>query len=140
MLEGGAEGSTKTREVSRVRIPRDISLRAYIQGLIDRDEVEKFYLTEDWQELRLEVLEDYHNECQECLKRGRVTTQALHVHHVNELRHRPDLALSRWYTDSKGRRLPNLVPLCRACHNEAHPEKGYGKSQSGDKFTNEERW
>lgn len=134
-----------------MRIPKDIPLRVYIQRLIDADKVEKFYKTEDWIELKEEVLEYYHNECQECLKHGRLTTSEkwmekgkvktarLHVHHVNELRHRPDLALSRWYVDENGQRQPNLVPLCKTCHNNQHPDR-FTAGVNQDKFTNEERW
>lgn len=133
-----------------MRIPRDVPLRVYIQRLIDADEVEKFYQTDDWKELKAEVLRDFHNECQECLKHGRLTTSEhwiedgkvrtarLHVHHVNELRHRPELALSKWYVDEKGQKHPNLIPLCKTCHNNVH-EKLLNYSRM-NKFTNEERW
>lgn len=133
-----------------MRIPKDIPLRVYIQRLIDADEVEKFYQTDDWKELKEEVLRDFHNECQECLKNGKLTTSEnyvedgkvrtakLHVHHVNELRNRPELALSRWYTDNNGQRQPNLVPLCKTCHNVIH-EKLINWAKR-DKFVNEERW
>lgn len=133
-----------------MRIPRDVPLRVYIQRLIDADEVEKFYQTDDWRELKEEVLRDFHNECQECLKRGKVSTSEkwmedgklrtarLHVHHVNELRHRPELALSKWYTDEKGQRLPNLVPLCKTCHNLVHEK--LKTWQNKERFTNEEKW
>ena len=57
-----------------LRIPRDVPLRVYIKRLIDADEVEKFYQTDEWKELKEEVLRDFHNECQECLKLGRVST------------------------------------------------------------------
>lgn len=134
-----------------MRIPRDIPLRVYIQRLIDADEVEKFYQTDDWRELKESVLEAFHNECQECLKHGVVKTfdicidkdgkerrAKLQVHHVNELRDRPDLALSRWYTDARGQRLPNLIPLCKTCHNIVHEK--FIKWAKKDKFVNEERW
>lgn len=121
-----------------MRIPRDVPLRVYIQRLIDADEVEKFYQTDDWKELRLVVLEFFHNECQHCLARGKVVTDELCVHHVNELRDRPELALSRWYTDEHGEKQPNLVPLCKTCHNLEHEK--LIKWQRRDKFTNEEKW
>ncbi len=134
-----------------MKIPRDVPLRVYIQRLIDADEVEKFYQTDEWKELKEEVLRYYHNECQECLKLGRLTTSErwieegkvktarLHVHHVNELRDHPELALSRWYIDEKGQRLPNLIPLCKTCHNNKHPDR-FTTSVNKDKFMNEERW
>ena len=121
-----------------MRIPRDISLRTYILRLIKQNEIEKFYLTEDWRELRQRVLDDHHHECQECLKLGRITTNELCVHHVNEVKERPDLALSRYYVDENGQRQPNLIPLCKKCHNIIH-EKLYKYSRQ-NKFENDERW
>lgn len=120
-----------------MRVPKDIPLAKYIRQLIAAGKLPRFYFTEDWKELRQDVLETFHYECQECLKRG-VYTEAVCVHHVNEVRKRPDLALSRWYVDDKGQRQPNLVPLCNTCHNLIHDKLGEWQRQ--DKFTNEERW
>lgn len=121
-----------------MRIPRDIPLADYIRQLIKAGQIEKFYLSDDWKELRQDVLDDFHNECQECLKRGKITTKELCVHHVNEVRDRPDLALSRHYVDSKGIKQYNLIPLCKTCHNLIHEKlKNYKKKS---RFTNEERW
>lgn len=121
-----------------MRIPKDISLAVYIKQLIRNNKVEQFYFTEDWKDLRLEVLEEQHNECQECLKKGNYT-RADCVHHVNEVRNRPDLALSKYYTDIKGNTHRNLVSLCNQCHNLAHPEKCF-KSSKKDRFMNKEQW
>lgn len=121
-----------------MKIPKNITLAAYIRRLIAEDKVELFYQTDEWKDLREKVLQDFHFECQECLKRGKYT-RAICVHHVNEVRHRPELALSRHYVDSKGNTQANLVPLCNQCHNIAHPEKGY-KSTKKERFCNEERW
>lgn len=120
-----------------MRIPSDISLSAYIRRLIAQDQIEKFYRSEDWKELRQEVKEELHNECQECLKKG-VYTRADCVHHVNEVRDRPDLALSKYYTDKNGSRQRQLVTLCNQCHNEVHDK--LKKWQYKDKFVNEEKW
>lgn len=120
-----------------MRIPRDIPLSQYIKRLIAEDKIEQFYFTDDWKELRQDVLEELHNECQECLKQGRYT-KADCVHHCNEVRHRPDLALSRYYTDDKGQTQYNLIPLCNTCHNLIHEK--LIKWQRKDKFTNEEKW
>ena len=121
-----------------MRIPKDIPLKVYIRRLIEEDRLEQFYLSEDWKdELRPEVLREYHYECQECLKKGTIT-KADCVHHVNEVRVRPDLALSKWFVDDKGQTRPNLVPLCNTCHNIVHDK--LGKWQRKDKFINEERW
>lgn len=120
-----------------VRIPTDVTLVTYIRRLIADDNIQEFYHTDDWKELREEVREELHNECQECLKRGRYT-DADCVHHVNEVRVRPDLALSKYYTDTEGKKHRQLVPLCNTCHNIIHDK--LGQWQRKDKFTNEERW
>ena len=120
-----------------MRIPKDIPLSKYIRQLISKDQIAKFYLSDDWKELREDVLETFHYECQECIKKGRYT-KADCVHHINEVRQRPDLALSRYYTDDKGQQQYNLVPLCNTCHNIIHEK--LIKWQNKDKFTNEERW
>ena len=121
----------------RMRIPKDIPLAVYIKQLIREDKLEKFYFSDDWKELRLRVLEDNHFECQECMKKGKYV-KADCVHHINEVRQRPDLALSRYFTDHKGNRMPNLLPLCNQCHNLIHDK--LGEWQRKDKFFNEERW
>lgn len=119
-----------------MRIPKNITLETYIRQLIKDHRIIDFYKSDDWLELRADVLEEFHNECQECLKLGKVT-KADCVHHVNEVRIKPSLALSRRYTDKHGIEQYNLIPLCNACHNMQHPEKGSGKK---DRFTNKERW
>ena len=120
-----------------MRIPNDIPLATYIRQLINADKVEQFYFTGDWKELRQEVLDDLHYECQECLKKGEYT-RADCVHHVNEVRHRPDLALSKFFVDKHGRQQRQLLPLCNTCHNVIHDK--LGNWQRKDKYTNEERW
>ena len=120
-----------------MRIPKDIPLAVWIRQLIKENKIELFYLTDDWKELRIDVLEYFHYECQECLKKGKYS-RAICVHHVNEVRHRPELALSRYYIDVKGVQQVNLVPLCNQCHNIVHDK--LGEWQRKDKFTNEERW
>lgn len=120
-----------------MRIPTHIPLEVWIRQLIKENKLERFYQSDEWKELRESVLEDMHNECQECLKKGNYI-RADCVHHVNEVRHRPDLALSRYYTDSRGQRQANLIPLCNTCHNLVHGK--LKKWQQKDRFTNEERW
>lgn len=120
-----------------MRIPNDIPLATYIRRLIKEDKIVKFYLSEDWKELKEEVLEFFHYECQECLKKGEYT-KADCVHHHNEVRHRPDLALSRTYIDEEGHTQYNLIPLCNTCHNKVHEK--LIKWQREGKFTNVERW
>lgn len=125
------------REGGSMRIPKDVPLSRYIRELIAADQIEKFYFSDDWKELREDVLDRFHYECQRCLERGKYT-RAICVHHVNEVRHRPDLALSRYYMDEHGERKPNLLPLCNTCHNEVHDK--LGEWQRRDKFQNEEKW
>lgn len=119
-----------------MRIPKEISLETYIRELIKNNRLIEFYKSDDWIELRADVLEEYHNECQECLKRG-IVTRAECVHHVNHVRNRPDLALSKTYTDKDGNEHQQLIPLCNPCHNIMHPEKGNPKKSE---FTNVEKW
>lgn len=120
-----------------MRVPNDIPLASYIRGLIKANRIELFYKSEDWIELRQSVLDDLHHECQECLKKGEYK-RADCVHHVNEVRHRPDLALSRYYVDRDGVKQSNLVPLCNKCHNIVHDK--FGKHRKATRFHNEERW
>ena len=120
-----------------MRIPTDISLARWIRELIITDRVQLFYQTKEWKELRQEVLYENHYECAECKKKGKYT-RADCVHHINEVRHRPDLALSKYYTDIEGKQQKQLIPLCNECHNIIHDK--LGEWQRKDKFTNEERW
>ena len=121
-----------------MRIPTNISLAAYIRKLIAEDNIAEFYQTDDWKELREEVREEHNNECQECLKYGRYKCADV-VHHVNHVKSRPDLALSKYYKDHEGNEHKQLVPLCNACHSVAHPEKGF-TNQGKDKYMNTEKW
>ena len=60
-------------------------------------------------------------------------------HHVNHVRNKPELALSRYFYDERNNRRENLIPLCNRCHNLEHPEK-LRKNKSEGKFINVERW
>lgn len=120
-----------------MRVPTDKPLAKWIRELIRADKVHIFYQTKEWKELRQDILYDNHYECQRCKEKGKYT-RATCVHHVNEVRVRPDLALSRYYTDAKGEQQKQLIPLCDACHNIEHDK--LGNWQRKDKFTNEERW
>lgn len=122
-----------------MRIPKDIPLAKYIRQLIKAGKIELFYRSQDWKELREEVRRELHNECQECLKRGEYT-RADCVHHVNEVRERPDLALSKYYTDDKGQQQRQLITLCDSCHSLIHDKAGQMRQQKGDRFWTEERW
>ena len=120
-----------------LRVPLEMSLAKWIRQLIRQGKIEQFYYTKEWKELRQEVLEEHHYECQECLKIGRYT-RAVCVHHVNEVKDRPDLALSKYYVDHKGVEHKQLVPLCNRCHNLVHDKlKSF---IDGKQYLNEERW
>ena len=123
-------------------------LKRYIEDLISKDELWKFYKNKEWIALKNKILEENHYECAMCKdkgiitrydiakdgKRKRITT----VHHVRHVRDYPELALSRYYTDETGQHT-NLIPVCKKCHNVLHPEKRHrrdGKKQ----YRNEERW
>lgn len=120
-----------------MRIPTDLPLAVYIRRLIKEDKIVKFYLSDDWRELKEDVLQYFHYECQDCLAKG-TYTKADCVHHHNEVRIKPELALSRYYIDDKGQQQYNLIPLCNSCHNIRH-EKLLKYVKQG-KFTNAERW
>lgn len=84
----------------------------------DKREIE-FYGSRIWKNLKAEVLKEQHYECQECLKRG-ILTKADTVHHINYLKNRPDLALSKTYVDEHGNIKRNLEAICFDCHNKIH--------------------
>lgn len=122
-----------------MRVPKDISLVAWIRKLMKEDTMYKFYKTDDWLELREDVLEENNYECVMCRDKG-IYSKAQTVHHVNEVKQNPMLALSKYFIDSKGKQQKNLLPLCNKCHNEIHERfAGFGRTNK-DKFTNEERW
>lgn len=112
-------------------------LAAFIRELIKADKLVVFYKGKEWLELRQEVLIENHYECAECKKKGKYT-KADCVHHINEVRHKPELALSKYYYDKQGNKKKNLIPLCNQCHNIIHDK--LGNWQRKDKFINEERW
>lgn len=73
----------------------------------------QIYNTPKWKQKRIRILKRDHYLCQECKKYGkRVDAQT--VHHIKHVEEHPEFA----FVDS------NLVSLCNACHNKAHPEKG----------------
>lgn len=115
-------------------------LVSWIIELIAEDKLYRFYKSREWLELRAEVLRENHHECQHCLRRGKYT-RAVMVHHVNEIRKRPDLALTKEYKDKSGATVTNLVPLCFACHEAEHDRWEGTRVENGrEKFKNVERW
>lgn len=121
----------------------------WIRSLISEGELWKFYKTREWRQLKARILREHHYECQECRKLGILTrydcdkdtgqkTLISTVHHVRHVRDYPELALSEFYWES-GVRQPNLIPVCKACHNKLHPEKNK-KHGANAGFTTVERW
>lgn len=91
----------------------------WINDLIKQDKVHLFYHSKEWLHLKKEVLKEQHYECQECLKQG-ILTKAYTVHHINYVKNRPDLALSKTYVDDKGIERMQLESVCEECHNKLH--------------------
>ena len=98
-------------------------LEAWINKLIESNELWKFYKSKQFRRLRKEVLNDDHHECQICR-----CANATIAHHVQHVRKYPRLALSKYYC-YKGKKHRNLISVCKTCHNILHPEKhkGYKK-------------
>lgn len=116
-------------------------LAAWIRELIRENKLYKFYKSNEWIALRAEVMRDDHYECQHCLKRG-IYTRADMVHHVNEVRKHPNMALTKEYIDQITKeKKRNLVSLCNPCHEEEHDRfENYRLHHDKERFTNEERW
>ncbi len=92
-----------------------------------------FYVSKAWRKFRLRILQRDHYECQHCrAKRARKIVRATHVHHIQELKDRPDLAFDP----------DNLISLCHMCHEEVHDRlsKANEARKKKPKFMNEERW
>lgn len=121
--------------------------KEYIEQLIRKNELWRFYKSREWIDLKERILQENHHECYECKKRGIITRYDVAedgskklistVHHVQFVRSHPELALSEYYY-YQGERKRNLIPVCKACHNKLHPEKR--KRQQSSAFINEERW
>ena len=102
-----------------MHVPRDRRLEDWIRELARDKKLYLFYKSPEWLALRAEVMRDHHNECERCTERGKLT-RAETVHHENEVRKRPDMALTRWVDEPDGTRREVLHPLCNQCHNEVH--------------------
>ena len=101
------------------------AITMWVASLIARDRVDLFYKSALWLHMREQVLSEQHHECQICKAKGKLT-MANTVHHVQELRKRPDLALSE----------DNLIAICPDCHYEIH----HGHEANGGKTWQDERW
>ena len=122
----------------------------WIRSLIDKNELWRFYKTPEWIHLKQQVLMDGHFECRICKQKGIITRyeegpdgkrrRLSTVHHVKEVRKHPELALERYYYDQSGQRHDNLIPICKACHNEQHNRSFDGSVRKKNKFSTPERW
>lgn len=83
-----------------------------IISIIASGNLDKFYKSREWTNLRKQAIERDNNECQMCKEHGKVSI-AQCVHHIKHLKEHPELALD----------INNLKSLCNICHNIVHPEK-----------------
>lgn len=113
-----------------------LELKKWIEELLYQGKIDDFYKSKYWRKLRKEVLKEQKEECQECLKLGKIT-KANTVHHVQFVDKHPELALSKFYT-YKGKQYRNLIMCLSCCHNKLHPEKQ--KNNLKEKLINKERW
>lgn len=112
-------------------------LKEWIEQLLEAGQIEKFYHSAEWiRKSRYVRYKLDHDECQRCKAKGRYSPVSS-VHHINEVKKRPELALSIYYIAPDGSRHRNLISLCESCHNEVH---GKFKRKKKAGFVNEERW
>lgn len=88
------------------------------KGLSKKD-IDEFYWGRTWKKCRASILERDGYLCRVCIKDNR-PTPADTVHHIIHLRDDPGRAV-----DSS-----NLISVCFDCHNELHPEKGFGQNNT----------
>lgn len=86
------------------------------QTILTKNQRDAFYKSYTWQKCRSTILERDDYLCQVCLRDKGEPTPADTVHHILHLKDRPDLALEE----------SNLMSVCFDCHNDLHPEKGFG--------------
>ena len=106
-----------------------------IREWIETGQEHRFYISTAWIRCADKVRRMDHGECVLCKARGRYSRGEL-VHHVKHLKDRPDLALEIMDPDTGERQ---LVTLCKACHEEQHPEALRSASAAASPLT-EERW
>lgn len=124
-----------------MRVPKDRSLSSWIRELAKEGKLYRFYKTDEWRSLRAAVMADAHGECEWCREKAGPPVRATCVHHVNEVKDRPELALSRYCTDADGNITRNLWAICEACHNKAHGRfQGPRKKRDDERPLTYERW
>lgn len=107
-------------------------------------EAKKFYNSKEWKTKRIYILNRDRHECQDCRARIKKAVQegvvlngrdreirrGTEVHHIQELRDYPELALDD----------DNLISLCTTCHNIRHGRNQYQFVKKKKKHRIEERW
>lgn len=108
----------------------------WILSLVAQDSMWQFYQSREWKRFRREILRTHPHRCYLCERKkpARLTLLRMPwekqkgpddkrpvaiVHHVNEVRQRPDLALSEH--DEAGK--PNVIVICPACHWDEHHQR-----------------
>lgn len=122
-----------------VKYNPDLWPACWVLQLIANGRLHDFYNSRQWKKERRKVIKAARCRCYDCERKSPAVLTPLRapwekpkdtaerkdtrpvatVHHVNELRQRPDLALSE--CDEAGR--PNLVCLCPSCHWERHHKR-----------------
>ena len=89
----------------------------WILQLIAEHNIHAFYNSTLWERKRAKVIKDQRGRCWDCMHKSPAKiSRGTTVHHVHELRQRPDLALSEY--DEQGQ--INLICLCPSCHWDRH--------------------
>ena len=105
--------------------------------LISQGKEAQFYDWPEWDKVRDAALKLDRGECFLCRTRRKRYRKAALVHHVKHLKDRPDLALSLFDPDTGERQ---LVSVCRACHEDEHPERRWRKIMAARAPLTTERW
>ena len=106
-------------------------------------EAKHFYNSKEWKKKRIDILIRDRNECQDCIVRirkaveegirltpeDRKVRRATEVHHIQELKEHPELALDD----------DNLIGLCHTCHDIRHNRHTRVRRKRKKRLT-EERW
>ena len=105
----------------------------WLLSLIREDRLVKFYQCPEWRKLRLRALRRDNYECVKCRAEGKYH-KAENVHHIKEVKLRPELALD----------FNNIECICIRHHNEEHdryqPKEIKEKKKTFTNFDSEERW
>lgn len=105
----------------------------WLLDLIQQDKLIKFYKCKEWRRLRLKALRRDHYECVLCKADGKYH-RAENVHHIQEVKQRPDLALT----------LGNIECICIKHHNLIHnryqPIQHKTVAERFKNFDASERW